>query len=403
MNAICFVVDRLHAGHLGSYGNAWIETPCLDRLAAQSLVFDRVRIDSPQLDRLYRSYWHGLHAMCPVAPDDRPSLAELLRSTGVNTTLLTDDPDVARHPLAADFDELVEIDPPWQPETADQLDHTQLARCCVEIIRWLESAREPFMLWCHLGSLGTTWDAPLTYRRAYVEPGDPAPPNDADVPDRMLPANHDPDERLGVAQAYAGQVTLLDTCLGAMLECIDGLPSAQQTLLSLTSARGFPLGEHLRVGPCDHALYGELVQVPWLLRLPDQRGRSMRSQSLVEPADLWATLLDYWGVEPPTSPTAASVLPIADGRRDATRDRLCMVNDAGQRAICTPAWHLRLANPPELFVKPDDRWEVNDVASRCREVVECLEDALVQFEQTVPAGKIADLPPLGDVLRNGLG
>ena len=27
MNAICLVVDRLHAGYLGAYGNAWIDTP----------------------------------------------------------------------------------------------------------------------------------------------------------------------------------------------------------------------------------------------------------------------------------------------------------------------------------------------------------------------------------------
>ncbi|MCE5303938.1 MAG: sulfatase-like hydrolase/transferase [Planctomycetaceae bacterium] len=401
MNAICLVVDRLHASHLGAYGNAWIETPCLDRLAAQSLVFDRALIDSPRLDRLYRSYWHGLHAMCPAPADDRPSLASLLRTADVHTALLTDDVDVARHPLAADFDELVEIDPPWTSQTAEQMDQTQLARCCVEIIRWLESAREPFLLWCHLGSLGTTWDAPLTYRRAYVEPGDPTPPDVADVPDRRLPPDHDPDERLGLAQAYAGQVTLLDTCLGALLECLDGLPSAGQTLLSLSSARGFPLGEHLRVGPCDDALYGELVQVPWLLRLPDQRGRLTRSASLVEPTDLWATLLDYWSVEPPPSPTAISVLPQVDGRPSADRDRLCMINGAGRRAIRTPAWHLRLADPPELFVKPDDRWEVNDVASRCREVAECLEDALEQFEWTVQTGTVADLPPLDEVLRNG--
>ncbi|MEN6557714.1 MAG: hypothetical protein ABFC54_06005, partial [Thermoguttaceae bacterium] len=135
MNAICLVVDRLHASHLGAYGNAWIETPCLDRLAAQSLVFDRALIDSPRLDRLYRSYWHGLHAMCPAPADDRPSLASLLRTADVHTALLTDDVDVARHPLAADFDELVEIDPPWTSQTAEQMDQTQLARCCVEIIR----------------------------------------------------------------------------------------------------------------------------------------------------------------------------------------------------------------------------------------------------------------------------
>ena len=72
MNAICLVIDRLHAGYLGAWGNTWIETPWLDRLAAESLVFDQMLVDTPHLEPLYRSYWHGLHALArgrrPIAP-----------------------------------------------------------------------------------------------------------------------------------------------------------------------------------------------------------------------------------------------------------------------------------------------------------------------------------------------
>ena len=72
MNAICLVFDRLHVGYLGPYGNSWIETPAWNRLASQSMVFDQALIDSPDLQRLYRSYWQGWHAMCPAPPaDDR--------------------------------------------------------------------------------------------------------------------------------------------------------------------------------------------------------------------------------------------------------------------------------------------------------------------------------------------
>ncbi len=84
------------------------------------------------------------------------------------------------------------------------------------------------------------------------------------------------------------------------------------------------------------------------------------------------------------------------------RDRLCAGGHAAERAIRTPAWHLRRTAVPELFSKPDDYWEANNVAPRCREVVECLEDALVEFEQTLQVGQTADLPPLSDVLLNGM-
>ncbi len=404
MNAICLVIDRLHAGYLGAYGNAWIHTPAFDRLASQSLAFERALVDSPDLGRLYRSYWQGLHALCPEPASPRPGLAALLREAGVTTALLTDEPLVARHPLAVDFDELIEIDPPWQPQIADQIEQTHFARCFVEMINWLESAREPFLLWCHLGGLGMAWDAPLEFRQAYWEQGDPPPPDAAAVPDRMLPPDFDPDDLLGITQSYAGQIALLDQCLGATLEYLDGLPIARDSLLTLHGARGFPLGEHRRVGVCDHALFGELVHVPWMMRFPQAVGAMVRSHALIEPADLWATLLDWWGAaEPPDASTARSLLPIARAQTAELRDRLCVSGLGLQRAIRTPAWYLRVDDgEPELYAKPDDRWEVNNVASRCHDVVGGLQDALRQYERILVDGRVSDLSPLDDVLRNGL-
>jgi hypothetical protein len=386
----------------------------------------------------------------------------------VHTALLTDEQRVARHPLSVDFDELIEIDPPWQAETAAEIEQTHFAKCFVQAIDFLQSARPPFVLWCHLGALGTTWDAPQEFRELYCEPGDPPPPTAAEVPDLLLPDDYDPDELLGISQAYSGQVSLLDACLGAFVEYLRGSPLGKDTLLALTSARGFPLGEHGRVGPCDDAPYSELVHVPLMLRFPDLRGASARSHALVEPADLWATLLDWWQIaDRPPSPTGLSLMPAIDhisgaaagssgsvettvGRAghgpkvgrdvlvsdESFRDRVCIKGQAHVRAIHTPAWYMlggvepiagrkcdltRAANggtdaghadgeQPDssfqnrnhLFAKPDDRWDVNDVASRCGEVAECLTDALDQYEQALQSGTIAALPPLGDVLLNGL-
>jgi hypothetical protein len=405
MNAICLVIDRLHAGYLGAWGNTWIETPSLDRLASQSLVFDQMLADTPELGPLYRSYWHGWHALCPPPPADRRSLPAMLREAGVASVLLADEPAIRQHPLAAEFDEVVPIDPPWQAQVAGrgQFEQTHLARCFLQIIDWLNSAPRPFLLWCHLASLGTIWDAPLEFRCRYLEEGDPPPPSSADVPDRLLDENPDPDDVWGVSQSYAGQVSLLDTCLGALDEFLRGSPLAADTLLALTSARGFPLGEHGRLGPCDQALYGELLHVPLLLRFPDNLGAAMRSQALVEPADLWATLLDYWQIgDPPRSPSGGSLMPLAREELPALRDRLCAIGRGSERAIRTPAWYLRRAAEPELFAKPADFWEVNNVASRCQEVVECLGDAIVEFEQVLHAGRVADLPALHEVLVEGL-
>jgi arylsulfatase A-like enzyme len=404
MNAICLVIDRLHAGYVGAYGNTWIETPAMDRLASRALTFDQALVDSPRLTDVYRSYWEGWHALCAAGPpEDRPTLPALLRQAGVNTALLTDEPALVQHRLAAEFDELIRIDPPWEPQPVEHIEQTHLAECFVQAIDWLQSAREPFLLWCHLAGLGTTWDCPPEFRNAYREQGDPQPPTSAEVPELMLPEDHDPDLLLGIAQVYAGQVSLLDECIGALQELVESSCFGSQTLLALTAPRGFPLGEHRRVGPCDEPLYGELVQVPLMIQFPDGLAAAARSQALVGPADLWATLLDLWRVLPvPPSPSAASLMPITEQRPWIQRDRLCIAGHDGQRAIRTPAWYLRVAAETELFAKPDDRWEVNNVADRCHEVVECLREALLQYEQIIRSGKAAELAPLSEELVNGL-
>jgi hypothetical protein len=113
--------------------------------------------------------------------------------------------------------------------------------------------------------------------------------------------------------------------------------------------------------------------------------------------------LDYWGIgDRPRSPSASSLLALPGDEAALRRDRLCAIGREAERAIRTPAWHLRSGEVPELFAKPDDYWEVNNVAPRCPEVVECLEDALAEFEQTLQAGRISDLPPLSDILLHGL-
>jgi len=416
MNTICLVVDRLHAGYLGPYGNCWISTPAFNRLAVDGFVFDQFLIDSPELANFYRSCWQGRHALSPKYSADEPSLAAVVAQAGTHTVLLADEPEVIRHPLAAGFQEILQIELPEALEPAPCESGTRLAQCFVRLIAQTRSLREPFLLWCHLRGLGSAWDAPLEYRERYVEPGDPQAQAFVEVPNRMLDPGFDPDYVLGISQAYAGQVSLLDTCLAGWADLFGG--DVAHTLFILVSARGFPLGEHRRIGPCDHALYSELVHVPLLLRFADQRHAAGRSQALVEPADIWATILDWHGLAPPAGPLRGkSLLGIVREEASLVRDRL-YVTGPRQRAIRTPAWYLRkcdaqapaasdqaAADDPctvELFVKPDDRWEANEVSARAGEAAALLRQVIRDYEQAAQDAARRELMPLNEILISGL-
>ncbi len=408
MNGICLVLDRWHLGFVGAYGNAWIATPGLDRLAAESFVFDRYLIDSPRLDDLYRSFWQGRHALAgqPRRTAGRRSLPALWKRRGTRAVLLTDEPAVAAHPLARRFAKRLLLDVPRIDRPADRVDQTHLATCFAQLIDVAGSLKEPFFLWCHFSAFGSPWDAPLGLRQRYVEGDDPDPPTGVEVPSRVLTENEHPDVLLGQVHSYAAQVSLMDICLSALLDDLDTAAAGRETLLAVLSARGFALGEHRRVGPCDGALHGELVHVPLLVRMPDGLGAAGRSPALVQPPDLFATLADTWAADAPPlyGPPAVAGRSLAPLLRDETRalgDRAALVAPGGETALATPAWFLRRAERVELYAKPDDRFEVSDVSDRAPAVVEALETVWQEYHAHLLTGRPAELTPLDEVLLHG--
>ncbi|MGD9724561.1 MAG: sulfatase [Pirellulales bacterium] len=423
-NQIVLIVDRLHAGMLGAYGNSWIHTDHFDHLASRSFVFDQAYLQSPELAAIYRGYWQGLpllsatekrgHSTFPELPAEdphsstaksrmsplstgSPSLPGLLSDAGWHTALLTDEPQLATFPPATQFNEQQLVPTPPIERPAEDIWATQLARVFMAAAQWLAKPRDPFLLWVHARGMAAPWDAPLTLRNQYADEEDPTPPEFVAPPDRLLAEHYDPDELLGITHAYAGQVSLFDACLGALTDQLEETGLAQSTHLALLSARGFPLGEHLRVGPCDGALYNELIQLPWLLHQADGAGALARSQALVQPSDLPGTLLDALEVDraPLAGGRATSLVPIVRGERDAIREWISLTSQH-DRAVRTPAWLLRqpAEGAAELYAKPADRWEVNEVARLCGDVVEGLEHLLAM---TANLGE-SPVEPLADLL-----
>jgi arylsulfatase A-like enzyme len=229
------------------------------------------------------------------------------------------------------------------------------------------------------------WDAPLEFQHLLLDEDDPPPVESSVSPDMETKIGHDPDAPFRYASAYAAQAMVLDACWEELLDAIEATP-AQQWLIMLIGARGFPLGEHGRIGGVDPRLYTEQLHVPWLIRFPDKLGHLMRSGLLTSHQDLLPTFIDWLDRDYKLDRAAIdgmSVLPLATMIRTPWRDALIATSTTA-RAIRTAAWCLRENNSAnigtassgepatsgELYVRPDDRWEANDVATLCSEVVE---------------------------------
>src|SRR5262245_37302094 len=89
MKVLVLNASALHLGYLGCYGNEWVATPALNRLAAEGVVFDQHYADAPGTPR---SSWTGRYRF--PAPSEAasgeppPELPALLQTHGVPFVLV---------------------------------------------------------------------------------------------------------------------------------------------------------------------------------------------------------------------------------------------------------------------------------------------------------------------------
>ena len=86
---VVMTVDRLGAGFLGPYGNTWIETPAMNLLASQSVLFENCLIDSAKPHGFLQSLLTGVHA-AQIQLETLP-LPDVVRGQNGTSVLITDD------------------------------------------------------------------------------------------------------------------------------------------------------------------------------------------------------------------------------------------------------------------------------------------------------------------------
>lgn len=413
-NILVVVVDGLRASALGAYGNASIPTPALDRFAADSLLLDWCLAPSVDLADVYRAFWQSAHPARPLQPT-AASLTQLLTTRGYTATLVTDEPQLAKIAAAGDFDQCLQLHDTLPAgttcERANDVAHTSMARLfgsvcdLIATSSTISDSSSPRFIWAHSRGMYGPWDAPLDVQDTLLDEGDPPPLESAKPPDLLITPTDDPDVAFRLACAYAAQAIVLDECWDGVLQTIEATASLGQWLVMLIGARGYPLGEHNRVGGVDPRLYAEQLHVPWLVRLPEGSGRLARIGQLASHLDLKPTLLAALDRDAADDTAAsaiqgANILPLAATSRHRWRDSLVAAGKSGARAIRTTDWSFRQDSPSstdgELYVRPDDRWEANDVAKLCPDVVEALAAALSETVESlsglIPAVRAHDEP-----------
>lgn len=124
---------------------------------------------------------------------------------------------------------------------------------------------------------------------------------------------------------YYGMVSLMDKQIGQILDKLDALGMAENTLVIFTSDHGHFYGHHglIAKGPFH---YDDMVRVPFIARQPGKVPAGKESDSLQSLVDLAPSFLRAAGLDVPRSMTGVDQSPVWYGEQDSARDHVIIEN-----------------------------------------------------------------------------
>jgi arylsulfatase A-like enzyme len=207
-----------------------------------------------------------------------------------------------------------------------------------------------------------------------------------------------PEELRHCRALYAGEVTLVDTWMGRLLETIDHLGLYEDTVVFFLSDHGYYVGDHDRVGKGGHGpdgpfpFYQEINHIVMMGRVPGGV-QGARVDTLVQPADVMPTVLELTGLDVPQGLHGVSLVPAFHGR--PVHQRPVIVTSPGltgdpERPVCSAVtdgeWTLQYRGPrypSELHHLPSDPFMLQDVYAQERAQAERLHRAYVDLLREV--------------------
>jgi arylsulfatase A-like enzyme len=362
-NVVIVVADALRRDHVGFYGYWRDTTPGLDRLAKESVVFDRAHSQSSytkaSIASLFTSRYPSQHGAVNNDQALAPGLltmAEILREEGYETAAFTENPVIAAR---FGFDQGFAR---WETDYRrhEALDDRPMDEFDTRLFRWLEgSHRRPFALYVH-----------------YIDPHDPyvPPPGFRDLFADTLPA----DERAEKILRYDQEIRYVDARASALVEKLRSRGLLDRTVFVFLSDHGEGFGPPDRGEGHATSVYGEVIDIPLLVRFP-KLPAGTRSDRLASQVDVLPTLLSLLGIDRPEglegrdlfSPLADS----ADPEGTVLSEHLMTAGHRRQRAWLRGPWKLVQhldAGRLELFDLEHDPGEAEDLAGRRPDVVAAL-------------------------------
>ncbi len=359
-NIVLFLTDQLRRDALGCYGNPICKTPNLDKLAEEGIRFDQAYTNSPVCSPARASLMtgmyphnHGVMINTHIKPawtrglsTDSVTFSSLLREAGyeldyagkwhVHQELGPEEYGFSRHVFERTPNEVVPrtesiIEFPGgnvtaaatssMPEEANR--SWVVADQGISMMRERSKGDKPFFLRIDTTAPHFSNIIPEPYASMYDPASIPPWPN-FDEKFEGKPSAHlrkhqewnlqgkDWDWWSQVVAKYYGDVTLMDTCVGRVLDEIKACGIEDNTIFLFSTDHGDSMGSHKHFEKAG-SMYDEVFRIPLLVRFPGSKQSGKVVSQFVRLLDLMPTFVELGGAELSQPVDGRSLVPLLNG------------------------------------------------------------------------------------------
>ena len=383
LNLVVVTLDTTRADRIGTYGARDVETPTIDRLANEGVVFEQAVSVAPLTLPAHSSIFTGKFPPEHGVRDnggfflgpEQTTLAEMLKARGYRTGAF-----VAAYVLAAKWGLNQGFDTYFDDFDLSQtraLSLSAIQRPANEVLDkalpWIEQGGDsPFFAWIHFYDPHSPYRPPEPFASRYK------------------------------AHPYNGEIAFVDSQIARLVATLQARHLYDRTIIVVMGDHGESLGEH---GEGSHGffVYNSVTHVPFLIRAPFALTGHRRVADPVRSVDVTPTVLDLLGAPPAAGVSGVSLVPLMSGAKtelglDAYSEAMYPLHHYGWsdlHALRSGRYKVIDAPRPELYDVDRDPAETTNLFADRR----ALGDRMIGQLRTIEGGftKTAAAMPAADV------